>query len=1032
MPKWTKEQNSAIYESGQNIIVSAGAGSGKTAVLSERVLEKVKNDIPVDQLLILTFTKAAASEMKERIRKKLKENNLLSQVNKIDSSYITTFDSFSLSLVKKYHYLLNVKKNINIIDSNVLNLKTQEYLDLIMEEEYLKQDDYLKKLMNDFCVKDDYEIKKLILSLNDKLNLKYYKKEYLNNYIEMFYNEDFIQNSFNKYERLLIDKIKELNLLLTKLSREVDIDYYSKVINSCNNLLSINNYDDIKENILKIDLPRLPRGSSDSVKDIKEKLKDLINDIVEKTVLTKDELINGYLGTKPYLIKIIDIINKLDEKLNKYKRANDLYDFIDISKLAIKLVKENKEIREEIKDYFIEIMVDEYQDTSDLQEEFINLISNNNLYMVGDIKQSIYRFRNANPNIFRNKYNNYEKNNGGMKIDLLKNFRSREEVLNNINLIFDFIMDEVYGGANYKKSHRMNFGNTLYSTIGLNNQDNNFEVYEYDYDKKGNFTKDEIEAFIIASDIIDKVNNHYKIFDKDKNILREVTYSDFCILIDRSSSFDLYKKIFLYKKLPLSIYKDEYLENSELFLVIKSIFKLLTSNDPKIKEYMFLSIGRSFLFNYDDAYLFKIIMDNAYDNTDIFKIIKEIMINIDNKSISDILDEIMIKFNVYERLTFIPKMEENLIKIDYLYTLSNTLNKMGYTYCDFVEFIDNLMNNNSNIRFALNIEDSGSIKIMTIHKSKGLEYPICYFPGLYKEFNTMEVKEKINYSNELGIIMPYFDDGLVNNYLFDIYKKNYYDEEISEKIRLFYVALTRCKEKMLFIVPKKEKEDIEDTVSSMEKAKYESFLDILLSIKSKIINYIKNIDVNELKLSKDYNLINNKNIFDNMHKNSDLIKLKSYEIKEKVLKNESHYSKSSIHLINQEKKEIMDFGSKIHYYLETIDLKNPDSSNIEDFYQEKIKDFLNSDLMKDKDKATIYQEYEFIYNDNTSLKHGIIDLLMEYRDHFDIIDYKLKNIDDEAYIKQLNGYKEYLNKISDKEVNIYLYSIMDGVYKKIE
>ena len=1031
MPKWTKEQNRAIYESGQNIIVSAGAGSGKTAVLSERVLEKVKNDIPVNRLLILTFTKAAASEMKERIRKKLKENNLLSQVNKIDSSYITTFDSFSLSLVKKYHYLLNVKKNINIIDSNVLNLKTQEYLDLIMEEEYLKQDDYLKKLINDFCVKDDYEIKKLILSLNDKLNLKYYKKEYLNNYIEMFYNDDFINESFNKYERLLIDKIKELNLLLTKLSSEVDIDYYSKVINSCNNLLSSDNYDDIKENILKIDLPKLPRGSSDTVKDIKEKIKDLINDIMDKTNLTKNELINGYLKTKSYLIKIIDIINKLDEKLNNYKNVNDLYDFIDISKLAIKLVKDNKEIREEIKDYFIEIMVDEYQDTSDLQEEFINLISNNNLYMVGDIKQSIYRFRNANPNIFRNKYNNYEKNNGGMKIDLLKNFRSREEVLNNINLIFDFIMDEEYGGANYKESHRMNFGNTLYSTIGLNNQNNDFEVYEYDYDKKGNFTKDEIEAFIIASDIIDKLNNHYKIFDKDNNILREVTYSDFCILIDRSSSFDLYKKIFLYKKLPLSIYKDEYLENSELFLVIKSIFKLLTSNDPKIKEYMFLSIGRSFLFNYSDEYLFKIIVDNNYDNTDIFKKIKEIMINIDNKSISDILDEIMIKFNVYERLTFIPKMEENLIKIDYLYTLSNTLNKMGYTYFDFVEFIDNLMNNNSNIRFALNIEDSGSIKIMTIHKSKGLEYPICYFPGLYKEFNTMEVKEKINYSNELGIIMPYFDDGLVNNYLFDIYKKNYYDEEISEKIRLFYVALTRCKEKMLFIIPKKEKEDIEDTVSSMEKAKYKSFLDILLSIKSKIIDYIKNIDVNELKLSKDYNLINNKNIFDNIHKNNDLIKLKNYEIKEKYLKTESRYSKSSIHLINQEQKEIMDFGSKIHYYLETIDLKNPDFSNIEAFYQEKIREFLNSDLMKNKDKATIYQEYEFIYNDNDSFKHGIIDLLMEYHDYFDIIDYKLKNIDDEAYIKQLDGYKEYLNKISDKKVNIYLYSIIDGVYKKI-
>ena len=162
MPSWTKEQLSAINETGKNIIVSAGAGSGKTAVLSERVLEKVKNGVPVDRLLILTFTKAAASEMKERIRKKIRDNNLIEQLNKIDNSYITTFDSFSLSLVKKYHYLLNVKKNINIIESNVLNIKTREYLEEIMEEEYSKKDEDFIKLINDFTLKDDTELKKLI------------------------------------------------------------------------------------------------------------------------------------------------------------------------------------------------------------------------------------------------------------------------------------------------------------------------------------------------------------------------------------------------------------------------------------------------------------------------------------------------------------------------------------------------------------------------------------------------------------------------------------------------------------------------------------------------------------------------------------------------------------------------------------------------------------------------------------------------------------------------------------------------------
>ena len=191
MPQWTKEQSDAIYQSGKNIIVSAGAGSGKTAVLSERVLKKVESGIDVDRLLILTFTKAAASEMKERIRKKIKGNKELSfQLKKIDSSYITTFDRFSLSLVKKYHYLLNVKKNIDIIESNLLKIKIDEFLDEVMEEEYQKREKDFVKLINDFCVKDDYELKRIILVLNDKLNMKYDKEDYLNNYLQDFYSQE--------------------------------------------------------------------------------------------------------------------------------------------------------------------------------------------------------------------------------------------------------------------------------------------------------------------------------------------------------------------------------------------------------------------------------------------------------------------------------------------------------------------------------------------------------------------------------------------------------------------------------------------------------------------------------------------------------------------------------------------------------------------------------------------------------------------------------------------------------------------------
>ena len=1040
MPDWTKEQKLAIDETGKNIIVSAGAGSGKTAVLSERVLQKVLNGVDIDRLLILTFTKAAAEEMKDRIRKKIKKNNIIQQLNKIDSSYITTFDSYSLSLVKKYHYLLNVKKNVNVIESNVLKIKTKELLDEIMEEEYQKHDDNFVKLINDFCVKDDENLKKALLVLHDKLNMKYNKKEYLNNYLNAFYQDSFIKNNIELYEKLLQDKVKELNILLTKIANLTDADYFSKLILLCKELIDSSNYDDIKINVSNISrLPNLPKNSDDEAKKVKEEIKKVLDEIKELTSYdSKEALFNSIMMTKPSLLTIIDILQKLDNRLNNYKNINDLYDFVDISKMAIKIVKENKNICEEIKNYFLEIMVDEYQDTSDLQEEFISLIANNNLYMVGDVKQSIYRFRNANPDIFRYKYNHYANCDGGIKIDLLKNFRSREEVLNNINLIFDYIMSDDIGGADYLKEHRMNFGNLAYNQEGLTKQNNNMELYLYNDENIHDFTKDEIEAFIIAQDIKEKVKNHYQIFDKDKKELRSITYDDFAILIDRSTNFELYKKIFLYYQIPLSIYKDEYLTNSDLFLVIKNIYKLLSlvknNGQEREKEYCFLSISRSFLCQYDDGYIFSLIKNKKYEEDEIFEKIKRITNDIESKTINMILDEIIDEFHFYEKLRTIGSLNENIVKIEYLYSLGSTLNQMGYNYTNFVDFLNHIFDNETDISFSMNKENGNSVKIMTIHKSKGLEYHICYFPGLTKKFNDNDLKAKMLFSNQLGIITPVNDDGITNTFYKELFNKEYLNNEISEKIRLFYVALTRAKEKMIFVLPFKEEEEVYDEKGMVDitlRRKYHSFSDILLSIKSKLMVYEKKIDVNQLNLSKKYNLINNNNLFSELERKEEKINIIDYPKYQRKEKKDSHFSKNEIHLIDKKTKEMMDFGTKIHYYMETMDFKNPNFDGIEEEYIILIKNFLNSDLMKNKEKAKIYQEYEFIINDNDEEKHGIIDLMMEYDNYIDIIDYKLKNILDEAYKVQLSGYRDYIEKLTNKKVNLYLYSIMDNKYQEI-
>ena len=204
---WTREQLEAIEKEGSNIIVSAGAGSGKTAVLTNRVLRKLKAHVDIDSLLILTFTKAAASEMKERIRKSIeKEPSLINQLEKIDSAYITTFDSFALSVVKKYYYLLGIPMNIAITDASIMSLAKKKFMDEAFDELYEENEDYFRKFITDFCLKDDKDLKKSIINLNEKLSLRYDKDDYLSSYIDENFNDDKITLDVTKYVSFLKKK----------------------------------------------------------------------------------------------------------------------------------------------------------------------------------------------------------------------------------------------------------------------------------------------------------------------------------------------------------------------------------------------------------------------------------------------------------------------------------------------------------------------------------------------------------------------------------------------------------------------------------------------------------------------------------------------------------------------------------------------------------------------------------------------------------------------------------------------------------
>lgn len=1026
MPKWTDEQKEAIYKEGTNIIVSAGAGSGKTAVLTERVLEKVKKGISVDNLLILTFTKMAAKEMRERIGEKLKENGFTKELSKLDTADITTFDAYALSLVKKYHYYLNLSKDINIIDASVIGLYKEKMLKDIFEELYTSEDSKFLNLIKEYALKDDKEIFSFILNINNKLDLKTNKREYLDSYISVKYNEENIDKDIEGYIKVILNLINNIRDYLEYID---DSDYFDKIYKVLSPLLSSGDYDDIKLN-LEVKLP-IAKGVSDTTKEYKDKISNTIKEIKKLVIYNNyDSIKSGILKTKDYVEEIITIIKELDKRVSEYKSKYNYFEYGDISSYAIELVKNNTGIREEIKNNLNEIMIDEYQDTNDVQEEFIAYISNNNVYMVGDIKQSIYRFRNANPYIFKNKYDSYSKNINGIKIDLNKNFRSREEVINNINLMFDRIMDDTIGGASYKVSHRMVYGNPMYQGDGDNGVNNNFEVYSYLNDTI--FKKDEVEAFIIASDIKNKIINGYPIFGKDTKGIRKAKYSDFAILLDSSKSFELYKKILEYNDIPTSIVKSVNLTDGEVITIIKNIIGFIIKIkdnviDNEFKK-LFISIARSFLFNLDDNIIFDYFLNNNFKDSDIYKISYGITKDLDTISLDEIIDIIIDKYDFYNKLFLLGDYSSNIIRIDKLKEITSNLTNLDYDIYKYSEYLENIIESDMKIEYNVTESSNNTVKIMTIHASKGLEFNVCYYGGLYSKFNIREAISKFSYDDKYGIIIPYKDKFLYNTIYHNLSYRNYVLENISERIRLFYVALTRAKEKMIFILPENTKEEvgyISDIIDDSIRSKYNSFASIMYSLEPITKSYYKNIDIDSIGLSKNYNLVKN----DNYHKLLGRVedKLDVQDINIDIQKEEEKsFSKKNIHITSKEEQDRLDYGKKVHELFELTDFHN--TSNLTGKNREIITNFLDKVNI---DNADIYKEYEFIYEEDNTTYHGIIDLMLVYKDNIKIIDYKLKNISDEAYLKQLNGYKDYIENRFNKPTNIYLYSVTNNTLEKI-
>ncbi len=1013
MPNFTSDQMLAIKEEG-NIIISAGAGSGKTAVLSERVLYYIKEkNYLISDFLILTFTHLAAGEMKARIRQKLVKNKL-DAANYVDIADITTFDGFSNSLVKKYHSYLNLSSNFSNVDSNIIMVLKHRYIREELDKLYIEHNQLFLDFVDQYCFKDDSNIEKLVLDILNQGDLELDKENYFNTFIDNYYSSQVIDLVFDT----LFDALKTKRAMITS-SINLIPNLYDKNGNSIidinqNNfdqLDAISDYDLLLESLINFKL-ELPRKYKDDLSEEElcnlEKLQNIIKKTKDycKKLTYKEEGKELILSHKEIFKLLIEIVKRVDKRQFDFKMEHQVFEFSDIGKFALSLVKNFPSIQEELKNKYKMIMIDEYQDTNDLQESFISYIQNDNVYCVGDIKQSIYAFRNAKCDIFKNKYQNYKLNKGGRAIDLKMNFRSRREVIDDINTIFKNIMTSSFGGADYLNNHMIDYGNKSYLDEINESQNNHLEVYTY---KKGDLKK---EAHIIANDIINKINSKYQVMQSSDSSWKLVPcqFKDFAIIIDRGTSFDEYIRVFNEYQIPIFVEKDEDIKDNVIVELLKNILILIKYIKDELTidyafKHAFVSLARSFIFNYSDETIYNLTINNQYVNNDIYHLLKdEIEQNVDSDSFT-LFYNVIQRLRIFSLFSRIGNIEENTAYLDSFINSFNQMSELDFSFDDFITYLNNI--NEYDLKFTLSSKGTtiNSVRLLNIHKSKGLEFNIVYYPGLNKKFPDHDKRKLFGLSSIFG---PYLNDDIslvkqASNYKIEM-------DNISERIRLFYVSLTRAREKMIFVMP------LKDDYQSKEIYLSNSFYDFFYPYKK----YFKFVDFENYQEQK---LEIEKKHIEKVNLNLKNIEF-DFSIKEKV-------NKASKEVDKEVNRKALEYGNKLHFALEMIDFVNPDYSLISNYtIRNKIKSFINSDILKDVGKAKVFKEYEF--EDQKNLTKGVIDLFLKYEDHIVLIDYKTKNIDDLHYDEQIKIYYNFLKSKYNLKIDAYIYSIIDEKYRKIE
>ncbi len=876
---WTREQSQVIESRGKNLLVSAAAGSGKTAVLVERIIRMVtegENPPGIDELLVMTFTNAAAAEMRERIaaaiEQKLKEDpgneHLQMQATLVHHAQITTIDSFCLNVIREHFNLLDLDPAFRIGDEGELLLMRADVMAELLEDSYASEDPHFSHFVETFAQgKTDAGIEDYIMQVYHFSQSNPYPEKWLQSCKEELENEE----SGAWMEFLMQDLKRQVGELKLQMEDALEVcredeflsayePAFSEDVLLLKRLLKASDFSSFHAILTEAGFGRLATVRSKEVDPEKKVYVTGCRDRIKTTVKkmkelyafdTLEHMFADLEGTKEAVGVLLDLAEDFAKRFQEKKREKNLVDFNDLEhealKVLIRLEPDGTRIytdaADELSMQYREVLVDEYQDSNLVQEELLKAVSRerfgqHNVFMVGDVKQSIYRFRLARPELFLEKYHSYpseeSQDSPNLKIELHQNFRSRDTVLTGINDIFYRIMTENLGNIGYTEDAALHPGAVFQEAneperVGgfseLLMVDTGDEALAGLDEETADYTAKELEAKLIAAKIRKMTDPKQGQLVWDKKLgegggYRTAQYRDMVILLRSTAGWtESFLQILLGEGIPA------YAESRMGYfntLEVETVLSMLAVIDNPMQDIPFAAVLKSPVVGMSDRRLaemmaaYKGCADKGQDRgiyaaakrweelTWFFEKLEHFRLLASYLPIHELIYRIYEETGYYDYVSAMPAGETRRANLDMLVEKAAEYEKTSYKgLFHFIRYIENLKKYNSDFGEASVLgEEDNTVRIMSIHKSKGLEFPIVFLAGMGKKFNRQDVYGKVLIDPELGVATDYLDTE--NRVKTSTIKKNVLRrkmelDSLGEELRVLYVAMTRAKEQLIMI-----------------------------------------------------------------------------------------------------------------------------------------------------------------------------------------------------------------------------------------